>query len=255
MKRLKTIRKIGFLGFIATLLIISISCKKSNTAPTSKLAVSISTVKNLVTTKGYSTTISGIVLNSVKISIADLVIEENSGNDVEQQGNSNDGGGDNENNKKEGTGSEASDILLAGPFVLEVIDGNESIGDVDVFPGTFKKVDFTFLPDNGLEFSGNSLIIKCGYTDANGIVIPVTIKSAFDQKVQLPLANGGVTVASNNKVSLKIVLDIQTWINDINLSSALVTNGAILIDNTNNVELLKLFNTSLASKIEVNEKE
>lgn len=201
--------------------------------------------------KGSVSGTTGFTLISAKISIANLTIEENSGNDVEQQGDHNDGDGDNENNDKEGANTENDDVRLPGPYVLNVINGMVIIDKVDVYPGTFKKVDFIFLINNEADFGGNSIIVKGNYQKTDGTVLPVVLKSDFNQQVQVPLANGGITVAANSTVELSIVLDIPTWINNIDLSSADVTNNEILIDKTNNQELLKLFEENLISDIEV----
>ena len=194
---------------------------------------------------------SGFALNSVKISIANLTIEENSGNDVNQQGNFNNGGTDTVSEGKEIAGVENSDVLLPGPYVLDVIDGKLTIGQVSVYPGTFKKVDFTFLINNDVTFGGNSIIVSGNYQKTDGTVLPVVLKSDFNQQVQLPLANGGLIAAANSTVGLSIVLDIPAWINSLNLSSAIVTNNEILIDKTNNPDFLKLFEANLTTGIEV----
>lgn len=242
---------------IAILCLFAASCAKDNSSQikSSKLAVNFSAIKVGVlkgasSMKGSSTT-NGFTLNSVKINIAYLIIEENSGNDVEQQGNHNDGGNDNENKSKEGSNGENGDVLLPGPYVLDVIDGKLTIDQVDVYPGTFKKVDFSFLINNEAGFGGNSIVVSGSYQRTDGSVLPVLLKSDFNQQVQLKLANGGVIAAAKSTVALSIVLDIPAWINRLNLSTAVVLNNEILIDKTNNPELLNLFESNLTSNIEV----
>jgi hypothetical protein len=254
---MKTVKRFSSIGMIAIICLLVTSCAKDNSSlvKSSKLAVNFSTIKggvlkNAGSTKGSSTT-NGFTLNSVKISIANLIIEENSGNDVEQQGNHNDGGSDKENNSKEGANGENGDVLLPGPYVLDVIDGKLTLDQVDIYPGTFKKVDFTFLINNEAGFGGTSIIVNGGYQKTDGTVIPVVLKSEFNQQVQLPLASGGVIAAANSTVALSIVLDIPAWINSLDLSTAVVLNNEILIDNTNNPELLKFFESNLTSNIEV----
>jgi hypothetical protein len=134
---------------------------------------------------------------------------------------------------------------------LDVIDGKLTIGQVSVYPGTFKKVDFTFLINNDVAFGGNSIIVSGSYQKTDGTVFHVILNSDFNQQVQLPLANGGTIVAANSTVALSIVLDIPAWINCLNLSSAVVSNNEILIDKTNNPDLLKLFEANLITGIEV----
>jgi hypothetical protein len=241
---MKTVKRVSPLAVLAV--ILASACAKDNSSLTksSQLAVNLATVKSSALTsagtKGSAAT-NGFTLNSVKISIADLIIEENSGNDVEQQGEHNDGGSDIENDKNKETNSENDDVLLPGPYALDVATGMLTIDQVAVYPGTFKKVDFTFHISNEAGFGGNSIVVTGSYKKSVGTVIPVILRSEFNQQVQLPLANGGITVAANSAVTLSIVLDIPVWLNSIDLSSAVVSNNEILIDKTNNQELLKLF--------------
>ncbi len=257
---MKTVKILSSIGVVTIAIFIASGCAKDKSSLTSlpkssQLAVKLLTIKStapgIAVTKGMTTGTKGFALNSVKISIANLTIEENSGNDVQQQGNINDGGTDKENKGTEGKGAETSDVLLAGPYILDVVDGNFTIGQVNVYPGTFKKVDFTFLNNNDVAFGGNSIIVNGSYQKADGTILPVVLKSDFNQQVQLPLANGGLIVAANSTIALSIVLDIPAWINSLNLSSAIVSSNEIVIDKTNNPELLKLFEAYLTSGIEV----
>jgi len=252
---MKTLKRVSPLMVLAAILFIVSGCAKENVNSTksSLLAVDLSTVKsaalNNTGTKGTAS--SAFTLNSAKVSISDLVIEENSGNDVEQQGEHNDGGNDDENDSNNETGGEKDDILLPGPYMLDVVNGSLSIDQVAVYPGTFKKVDFKFNVSNEAGFGGNSIVVKGSYKKPDGTVVPVTLRSDFSQQVQLPVANGGITVAANNTITLTIVLDIQSWINTIDLSGAILTNNEIIIDKTINADLLNLFEANLASSIEV----
>jgi len=254
---MKTVKRFSSIGILAAAILLASGCAKDNSSLTksSQLAVSLSTIKstapNISGAKGITAGNNGFTLNLVKVSIADLIIEENSGNDVEQQGNHNDGGSEKENNSKEGANGENGDVLLPGPYVLDLIDGKLTLDQVDVYPGTFKKVDFTFLINNEAGFGGNSIVVTGSYLKTDGTVIPVVLKSAFNQQVQLPLAGGGAIAAANSTVAISIVLDIPTWINGLDLSSAVVSNNEILINNTSNQELLKLFEANLLTSIEV----
>jgi len=254
---MKTVKINSSFGIIVVAVFLATACAKDNSLLTksSTLALSLSTAKSTSPgtggSKGITALTNGFTVNSVKISIADLTIEENSGNDVEQQGNHNDGEKDNENKSNKESGVENGDILLSGPYVLDVTEGKLTIDQVDVFPGTFKKVDFTFLINNEPGFDGNSIVVTGSYLKTDGTVLPVVLKSDFNHQVQLPLANGGVIAAANSTVVLSIVLDIPTWINSLDLSTAVVLNNEIHIDKANNPGLLILFESNLTSNIEV----
>lgn len=251
---MKTLKRVSPLMVLAAILFIVSGCAKdSNLTKSSLLAVNLSTIKNaaLNNTGTKGTTTSAFTLNSAKVSISDLVIEENSGNDVEQQGEHNDGGNDVENDSNNETGGEKDDVILPGPYMLDVLNGSLSIDQVAVYPGTFKKVDFKFNVSNKAGFGGNSIVVKGSYQKPDGTAVPVTLRSDFHQQVQLPIANSGITVAANNAITLTIVLDIQLWISNIDLSGAILTNNEIIIDKTINADLLTLFESNLASSIEV----
>jgi len=240
---------------MAVILFIASSCAKdnSNLTKSSMLAVDLSTVKsaalNNTGTKGTAT--SAFTLNSAKISISDLVIEENSGNDVEQQGDHNDGGNDAETSGDNEAGGEKDDVILPGPYMLDVLNGSLSIDQVAVYPGTFKKVDFKFNVSNEAGFGGNSIVVKGSYQKPDGTAVTVTLRSDFSLEVQLPIADPGIIVASNSSVTITIIIDIPAWINKLDLPSAIVANNEIIIDKTNNPDLLNLFEANLASLIEV----
>lgn len=252
---MKTLKRVSPLVIIAVILFLASGCAKdnSNLTKSSLLAVDLSTVKSAVLnntgTKGTET--SAFTLNSAKISISDLVIEENSGNDVEQQGDHNDGGNDAETSGDNEAGGEKDDVILPGPYMLDVLNGSLSIDQVAVYPGTFKKVDFKFNVSNEATFGGNSIVVKGSYQKSDGTAVPVTLRSDFSQQVQLPIANGGIKVAANSTITLTIVLDIQSWISNIDLSGAILTNNEIIIDKTVNADLLILFESNLVSSIEV----
>jgi hypothetical protein len=253
--KMKTLKRVSPLMIVAAILFLASGCAKEspNSTKSSQLTVDLSTFKsaasNSAVTKGTAT--SAFTLNSAKISISDLIIEENSGNDVEQQGDHNDGGNDAENNTDNEAGGENGDVLLPGPYILDVVNGSLSIDQVAVYPGTFKKVDFSFNVSNEAGFGGNSIVVTGSYQKSDGTVLPFTLRSDFSQQVQLPIAGGGIILAVNSNITITIVLDIQSWINNIDLPGAILTNNEIIIDKTVNADLLNLFEANLALSIEV----
>jgi hypothetical protein len=254
---MKTLKRLSPLMALAAILFLAPGCAKENLLLTksSILAVNLSTAKNValnnIGTKKAANSATLFTLNSAKISISDLIIEENSGNDIEQQGEHNDGGNDAENNSDNEVDGEKDDVILPGPYMLDLVNGMLTIDQAAVYPGTFKKVDFAFNISNEISFGGNSIVVTGSYQKPDGTSVPVTLRSDFIQTVQLPIAGGGITVTANSTVTLTIVLDIPAWINNIDLSDAILTNNEITIDKTVNADLLKLFEANLASSIEV----
>ncbi len=246
-------------------------CKKSNPYSSTSLTKSSTAVMSATSSpKAANTTVADIPVSGGKlnvqtawINIADLRIEENSGNDIEQQGGANDGdqgGVDNESlgGKEESGGIEdsldAADITAAGPFSLDISGGQALIGSFDVYPGTFKKIDFTFRPNTNDPFYGKTMVISGEFTSDAGTVTPFTLKSEFSKQIQTQIAGGGITVAANSTVEVNVVFDLAGWFGNVDFSTAQTANGQILIDASDNAALLAAFEANLAKYVEVEEK-
>jgi len=191
-----------------------------------------------------SATQSGnIEISFAQVSIADIRIEENSGNDNDQQGDFNNDDGQKDGPESEGVETE-NDIRLPGPYTLELSNNLALISNVEAFPGTYKKVNFEFVSGNG-----GSIIISGNYINGT-VTTPFTLSSAFDKIVQLPLSNGGVVVSANSTKDISIVFDLNSWFATLDLSIASLTNGEILIDMNNNKAILSAFEDVLLQHID-----
>lgn len=185
------------------------------------------------------------------INIADLRIEENSGFDGEQQGEHNDGDQGGSNNELGGGEVETPDITSPGPFSLDISSGQALIGSFDVYPGTFKKVDFTFQPNTNDPFYGKTIVISGEFTSSAGTVTPFILNSEFAQQIQVQIAGGGITVPANSTAEINVVFDLAGWFGNLDFSSSQLSNGQILIDSNNNTPLLNAFEANLASYMDV----
>ena len=159
-------------------------------------------------------------ITSAFINISDLHIKEDSGND---------------------------DVILQGPHTIEISNGIATFEQVDMFTGTYKKVDLTFQTSDSTTLNGHSIIITGYCITAGGGTIPFTINSDFTKQIQLPLINDGVTVSENSTVSISIVFDANAWLSVLDFAGAHITNGIITIDNNNNISLLNAFEANLSS--------
>ena len=159
-------------------------------------------------------------ITSAVINISNLHIKEDSGND---------------------------DVILQGPYTKEINNGIVSFDQVDLFPGTYKKVDLTFKTSESTIFNGHSIIINGYYLPAGGSTIPFTLISDFTKQIQLPLVNNGVTVSENNMVSISIIFDANVWLSVLDFADANIINEEIAIDNNNNTFLLNAFEANLSS--------
>ncbi|MBN2601711.1 MAG: hypothetical protein JXR87_06950 [Candidatus Marinimicrobia bacterium] len=225
-------------------------------------------------------------IQTALINIADLVIEENSGendeqideeddqDDNDQEGDFQDGDqdedqddGDNEDidNEDDQDGdfeygeqdstddedeSDIDDIIAAGPFALDISSGQALIGTFDVYAGTFKQINFAYKP-----IDGKSVVISGEFTADAGLPVAFSLESAFAEEVQMLLSNGGIIVASDTTVELTVVFDLATWLADVDFNGAQITDGQILINGSSNPELLSAFEAKLAQYVEVEDGE
>ncbi len=244
------------IGLLSLMLLILVTyCGKNPSASTSLQKNSVVLMK--AKAKLHSTSsMSDIPVpgGSVNVQFALLNIEkyrieENSGVENEQQGQHEDndsGGSDNE--------QEAPDIAVTGPFSIDISNGETFIDSVAVYPGTFKKVDFTFMLNSAPPFDGKTIVISGEFIPVNGTAIPMTIKSTFAQEIQIRIAGGGITVAANSTVPVVVTFDLTGMFNNVDFGSAQVSNGEIIVDNVSNTALLAAFEANLAKYVEVEEK-
>lgn len=158
-------------------------------------------------------------ITSAIINISDLHIKEDSGND---------------------------DVILQDSYTIDVSNRIVSFDQVEMLPGTYKKVDITFRTGDSTTLNGHSILITGHYVTANGRAIPFTLKSDYTKQIQLPLENN-VTVNENSMVSISIVFDANEWLSVVDFADAHITNGEIVIDNKNNTSLLNVFEANLPS--------
>ncbi len=226
-------------------------CKNEQSSPTQPLQKNSNIILKIGSKNVAANTVTSngeVQLSSFKINLSKVTLQENSGFDGEQQGDNNDG-----ENETGGRETETPDIVLNGPLSFEIASGSVQIGNIDVYPGVFKKVDLSFTPSTNSPFDNNSIIVVGNYRKQTGEVIPFTIRSKFSQTFETVIANGGITINSNSTVSVTILFNFETIFNNVNFSSAVITNGQIVIDEQNNMTLLQAFEKNLNNSIEVEE--
>src|SRR6185436_8484670 len=117
------------------------------------------------------------------------------GNSQGEGENEKDGeGGENETGSESETDSE--DIILTGPFVIDIATGGAVLGSAAVYPGTFAKADLAFQLTSEPPLSGDSIYVTGTYYAGSSAGVPVTLASRFNQSIQVALAAGGITVAA-----------------------------------------------------------
>lgn len=197
--------------------------------------------------KAPSVVSTDLMITSAVVQIQNLVIEENTGEDVQGNNENNDNDNDKSNDVEESDGEDGGDLTLAGPFVLDIFSGTVFVENVNLLPGVYKKVDFDFLPGSG---DTHSIVIGGNYTK-NADSIPFSIIADLNSSIQLPLSGTGLTIKSGITSSISILFDINSWIKDLDLSTATITNNSITISAIENVALYNMFMNSLSSNIDV----
>ncbi len=242
-------------AFIVMVMMLFSSCKNEASGTPGTLQLKATTPK-LFLKSGVLASVGGttITLDAAKVEIKNLRVEENSGNDVQNQsgGQSGSTGSDGkdvaETSSPAETGS-AGDLLLSGPYLLDIINGSASIDQVTVQPGTYKKVNFDFYAGN--ENNGHSISLSGLFTNAQGGIVPFTLTSDFAGTVQLPLAGSGLQVSSGGTSTISILFDVNNWLSSLDLGTATQANGKITISNNENQGLYLAFITELSKHIEI----
>ncbi|MCF6333907.1 MAG: hypothetical protein L3J11_11550 [Draconibacterium sp.] len=236
------------LTFIVAIVIIS--CNKDKLSTPGVIQFNAISQSSGVKSATIETTAGEINLLGAVVEIKNLQIEENSGNDNggnNQDGNSDSGKDDGkENGSKE---SDGGDIVLAGPYVLDITGGTATIDQIEAQPGTYKKVNFDFVAT--AENSGNSIALSGDYKSNAGYAIPFFLTSNIEANVQLPLVSG-ITVNTGNTVSVSIVFDVNGWLKGLDFENAATTiDGKIVISKTQNTNLYNAFIQAVSKNIEI----
>lgn len=150
-----------------------------------------------------------------------------------------------EETEEEGTDDDDED--LPGPFVVDLL-ANSSIPDTDSFEivsGSFCEMDLDFdrldeadVPD-GIDADdpivGNALILE-GMRDDG---IPFEVRLSQDDKFKLAAnsADGFTIEGSESETLLFVGFDLEIWFTGVDLDSAAVSDGVILMDDENNTDL------------------
>jgi hypothetical protein len=199
-----------------------------------------------------------VTLQSASFSIEHVRIDEETDGQGEHQGGEHQGGqgnggqasGGNENEGgANGTGNE-DEVVLDGPFAIDIASGSAVLQAVAVFPGTFRRAQFDLHLETQTPFDGDSIVIQGQFQPTSGGAIPFTLRSHLARGLEVPIANGGITVANNAEVTFTVTFDLAAMFAHLDLHSAVVESGAIAIDGSHNATLLAAFEHDLEDALE-----
>ncbi|MEO6593285.1 MAG: hypothetical protein ABIP94_00870 [Planctomycetota bacterium] len=198
-------------------------------------------------------------LQTALFGIAQISIEENTGegsgqNGENEGGENNESGNESENeNENESSGgsegeggeSDLEDIVLTGPFTIDIANGNTVLEEVPVYPGTFRKVEIQFYLDPAAPLQGDSIYFSGQFQPNSGASINVTLRSRYADDMRVQIANGGVTVGGNASIPLTLTFDLGSLLGNLDFAGATVEGGEILIDAAHNTNLLVAFEQNI----------
>lgn len=237
---------------VFALILLAGACQKSTSTKVKSATVTLKAVvkkpfnKSTTSLKGLTIPVKGgtLALSSASVSFGNVNIQENTGNDGQNTGGSTAEGADNESSKDS---TDFGDIVLPGPFTYDMSTDTAILGKVQLYPGTFKKVDLTFIPNTNTVFQGNSIVIKGTFTPSTGISVPFILQSKFAGQIELNLTKT-ITVSANSTVSVAIVFDFSKWMGSLDFGTATQTTGTILIDANHNAKLSGNFEAALSKQ-------
>ena len=239
------------IALIAMITMFFSSCKNNEgNATPGTLRLKAASFKQGQSLKSASALAGDINITKAVVNIQDLVIEENSGENGNSQQGNNDKGSDGKDGaeKAKNSAEDGGDLKLAGPFVLDITNTATQIDNVMLQPGTYRKVDFKFVP--GTAFDTHSILIE-GTVKLNNTMVSFSIVVDTDNTVQLPLAGNGLSIASGISSTLSIVFDVNLWIKNLDFSTATLNNNSIKISSAENQVLYDSFIKALVENIDV----
>jgi hypothetical protein len=158
-----------------------------------------------------------------------------------------DHGGDDDDDDDQDDDDRIDEVELPGPFAFDLASGPFVLDQVSVFPGTFDRVDFRYLPTDDAPFAGASIVLEGDFVTDQGRT-PFTLRSALFGRSRVAIAGGGITVTENAVVPVELAFDLAAMVGGLDVASAVVDGGEIRIDATHNPALLAAFEAGLAAR-------
>jgi hypothetical protein len=242
----KRLIPMGILSIVVLALVLT-GCKAPNTPVKSSAVVLRASAVGLGLDSHDSFPVPGgsLVVDTAAVNIAEFRIQENSGPD---SGGDGENGGQGEGDQPDSSDQELPDIVVPGPFLLQIAAGETFIDTVAVYPGTFRQVDAAFAVSPLPPLIGKSIYITGTYQSVSGPGVPLVLKSEFHGGTECPIPGGGFIIPSDTTVALSVEFDVAGWFAELDMGSAELTNGVILIDSGHNPSLLAAFEAVLSGE-------
>jgi hypothetical protein len=175
-------------------------------------------------------------VNAARVYVGQLSIQENSGCDSS-------GGG----SGVQGGELDQPDIVVNGPFDLDIAGGSAFIDTVAVYPGVFRKTNVGFAVNDQSPYTGMSILISGVFTPDTGSAKPFALRSAFANQTECGLVGDSIVVQKDTTVSVSVVFNARGWLSGLDFAHAQLLGDSILIDANDNPDLLAAFEAALSN--------
>lgn len=194
-----------------------------------------------------------IAINNANLNLSKFILEENTGQNNQNEGNnqngeqdSDDNGNDNEKDNESENEKDAEDIVVQGPFSINLNQNVTELATVEVSAGVFKQADLIFELADTAPFKGHSIVVEGTFIQDQGSAVPFKIQAKFQNMLQIPLVDKGLNITSNSVVPVVVRFDLSQWVQNLDWVNATKTDGTILIDKNTNTVLHNTFLKNLA---------
>ncbi len=177
--------------------------------------------------------------------------EDEAWEDEDDDGEEEDGeeGEDDEDEFEEEDGE--IDMEIEGPYFLTADENELTLDEGQVVVGRFTELEVTFEPANDDPMNGHSILVMGQYTEANGTTHQVELKVEDEFEVEVDLVEMNYMITAGQSYVAMFSLDVEAWLQEIHLETAETNDGAILIDEDHNPELMHQLILSLSSHMDI----
>lgn len=166
----------------------------------------------------------------------DMGGEDQEGNDGEQEG-------DHQDNDDE---DEDDDVLITGPFPVDLSSGSVEITSTEVPAGSYTEVELILGATDQADFGGHTILISGSFTSPILGTLPLSIVSNLSGDLECGISGDVLIVEPDAVTQIRIIFDLVAALDAIDFSSASISDAGIVISSLANADLLEVFEAQLS---------
>ena len=220
MKNVKTI-----LSMLVLMLLIASCSKDSNTTSQNKINLSAKATYLASAGRTANALTTNVVLTSFKINIKKIEFKLSEATSNDDNTSDDNGNGDNDN---DGYYDGDDEVKLKGPWELDLLSQSAPVTSVTIANGTYDEVEFKL---NKSKVTTSPLFNKT--LEIRGTIngTPFVFWHDFEQDFSIDYADSNQSlVINNNSYDLVFNFDLNQWIANIDLSTAVDGDGDGIIE-------------------------